>query len=47
MEIIIKLNSGRVVRASLPPGSVVSSDQLAVLSRWAAAGKPAPEIMVD
>lgn len=46
MEIEIHLTNGRVVRTTLPVGATVSSDQLAVLTGWAIAGKSA-DILVD
>lgn len=46
MEIIIKLENGRQVRVVLPEGKAVSSDQLAVLVKWAREGKSA-ELALD
>jgi hypothetical protein len=46
MEIIIKLKSGRRVRIVLPNDKAVSSDQLALMVKWASEGKSA-ELALD
>lgn len=41
MEIIIELKTGRRVRVVLPEDKAISSDQLAIMVKWASEGKAA------
>lgn len=46
MEIIFLMKNGRKATMTLPAYAVVSSDQLAIWTRWAVEGRPV-ETIVD